>query len=415
MKTLLVIFTYKYPYEPPTEQFLHMEVPYLNEKGADILFVPCAGNLSTKSRYDVCNIKDKPLKRDKITDILLGAKGLFAKEFRKENKIIRKAVSKDQKKKAKKYAMIHWLQGTMFCSRFKKQLDYIVNGYEKIVLYSYWLNPMAIGVALYKDYLQKKGKNVIAVSRAHGQGDMYLDNEMTKYRPFARLLDQNLDHIYSISERGIDHLKGHGINNGCLARLGVKARFDSKKQVDFDKKLIVSCSVINENKRVIEIAKAVAELKCRNVKWVHFGGGEKESELREWCTANMPDDVEWELKGWTDHGAIMQYYADNVPDVFINVSGVEGIPVSIMEAMSYSIPCIATDVGATAEIVHDGINGYLLAKDFSTEDASLALDKLLLPTQEEREAFKKNAYETWQFKYDADKNFREFTEDLLKD
>ena len=137
MKTLLVIFTYKYPYEPPTEQFLHMEVPYLKEKDVDILFVPCAASLSRENKYDTYGIKDKPIKRDKIADFLIGAKGLFAKELGKENRIIRKTVSGNHKKKAKKYAMIHWMQGTMFCSRLKKQLDYVVDGYEKIVLYSY--------------------------------------------------------------------------------------------------------------------------------------------------------------------------------------------------------------------------------------------------------------------------------------
>ena len=38
-------------------------------------------------------------------------------------------------------------------------------------------------------------------------------------------------------------------------------------------------------------------------------------------------------------------------DLFINTSSSEGVPVSIMEALSVGIPIIATDVGGTKEIV----------------------------------------------------------------
>lgn len=40
-------------------------------------------------------------------------------------------------------------------------------------------------------------------------------------------------------------------------------------------------------------------------------------------------------------------------DLFVNMSLSEGIPVSIMEAISFGIPIIATNVGGNAEIVND--------------------------------------------------------------
>lgn len=53
--------------------------------------------------------------------------------------------------------------------------------------------------------------------------------------------------------------------------------------------------------------------------------------------------------------------------MFINVSSSEGLPVSIMEACSFGIPIIATNVGGTAEIVQAGVNGILLKEQFETE------------------------------------------------
>jgi len=38
----------------------------------------------------------------------------------------------------------------------------------------------------------------------------------------------------------------------------------------------------------------------------------------------------------------------------------EGMPIVLLEAMSMSIPCIASKVGGIPEIIDDSINGYLI-------------------------------------------------------
>ena len=47
-------------------------------------------------------------------------------------------------------------------------------------------------------------------------------------------------------------------------------------------------------------------------------------------------------------------------DLFLTVSANEGIPVSIMEAQSFGIPVIATDVGGISEIVNNVNGSYFL-------------------------------------------------------
>ena len=47
---------------------------------------------------------------------------------------------------------------------------------------------------------------------------------------------------------------------------------------------------------------------------------------------------------------------------FINVSSSEGVPVSIMEAMTFVISVITTDLGGNTEIVNEQ-NGWLLPKE----------------------------------------------------
>ena len=49
-------------------------------------------------------------------------------------------------------------------------------------------------------------------------------------------------------------------------------------------------------------------------------------------------------------------------DFFMLISNYEGLPVSIIEALSVGLPIIASDVGGVNELVKDQINGFLIPK-----------------------------------------------------
>lgn len=63
-------------------------------------------------------------------------------------------------------------------------------------------------------------------------------------------------------------------------------------------------------------------------------------------------------------------------DVFILPSYNEGLPISILEAMSYSLPIISTSVGGIPEIVEDDKNGFLIEPG-NIQQMSSAIFKLL--------------------------------------
>lgn len=50
----------------------------------------------------------------------------------------------------------------------------------------------------------------------------------------------------------------------------------------------------------------------------------------------------------------------NGADVYVLPSYKEGLPISILEAMSYSLPVISTRVGGIPEIIMNGKNGLLI-------------------------------------------------------
>lgn len=68
-------------------------------------------------------------------------------------------------------------------------------------------------------------------------------------------------------------------------------------------------------------------------------------------------DHQIEYLGWLDD--IRKDKALNECDIFILPSYIEGLPVSILEALAYSKPIIATNVGGITSIVKSGINGWI--------------------------------------------------------
>lgn len=55
-------------------------------------------------------------------------------------------------------------------------------------------------------------------------------------------------------------------------------------------------------------------------------------------------------------------YCKNV-DLFILVSDYEGLPMTIIEAMSQGLPVISSDVGGVHEIVKNGVNGFVVPNE----------------------------------------------------
>jgi glycosyltransferase involved in cell wall biosynthesis len=85
------------------------------------------------------------------------------------------------------------------------------------------------------------------------------------------------------------------------------------------------------------------------------GNGEVE-RLQKTISENHRDGVV-KYAGWVNGSKKSELL--NMCDVYILPSYNEGLPISILEAMAYGKPVIATDVGGIPEIVKPGYNGWL--------------------------------------------------------
>jgi glycosyltransferase involved in cell wall biosynthesis len=115
----------------------------------------------------------------------------------------------------------------------------------------------------------------------------------------------------------------------------------------------------------------------RDVRWTHLGDGPERARV-EAASRNLPSRIEWDLPGHLGHGEVLDFYRSTPVDIFLSVSETEGVPVSMMEALSFGIPVVATDVGGVPEIVTPE-TGILVPPDARDEILSAALMSALDP------------------------------------
>ena len=108
------------------------------------------------------------------------------------------------------------------------------------------------------------------------------------------------------------------------------------------------------------------------------GDGPEEGEMRRLVTSmNLSGAVTFrERSPYSDVPGDLRS-----ADIFISTATSDGTPVSILEAMSTGLPCIATRVGGVPEWIEDGVNGLLITprdpEELSRAILTLAADPLL--------------------------------------
>ena len=79
-----------------------------------------------------------------------------------------------------------------------------------------------------------------------------------------------------------------------------------------------------------------------------------------------------------------------------------------MEAISFGIPVLATDVGGTGEIVIHGENGYLISKDYTDEEFKKAFNLVYKADEESYKKLRSSARKVWSEKFNAEDNYPKF-------
>ncbi len=131
------------------------------------------------------------------------------------------------------------------------------------------------------------------------------------------------------------------------------------------------------------------------------GTGPLETDIRNWVKEN---DMERRIKIHINPENIFDYYRRAY--VFLQTSLFEGFSNSIMEAMSYSLPIIATDVGDNQFLVRNNENGFLCPVGVVEKIAECL--KILVENSEKRICMGNKSYDYIQKNMSLDKFGSEF-------
>lgn len=117
--------------------------------------------------------------------------------------------------------------------------------------------------------------------------------------------------------------------------------------------------LLDRNKGVFNILEMINQHQeeLRGKFLLHIGGNGKTEEVKRLIAKYGIGDIV-QFEGWVKGEKKIELLSRS--DFYLLPSYKEGLPISILEAMSYRLPIVASPVGGIPEIVEDGVNGFLV-------------------------------------------------------
>ena len=223
-----------------------------------------------------------------------------------------------------------------------------------------------------------------------------------KFLPIEKALKKRCKAIVGVSEYDTSNLKNEGIkDNVFLVRNGIKDFAVINKENDpenilyrikenTDKKIILSISRLALPKRFDLFCKVAEAFLETNYQFVWIGNKEQVTEV--------PENVI--MLGEKEDAHVYYKYAD----IAILLSDFEGLPISLIEALCYSKPIIASNVGGISELLDD--NGILVSND-NLSDIINSIT-LILDNQKKYKKFAQKSREIFESKFTIDEMYNQY-------
>lgn len=402
MKKTLYVFTSSYPFGNTDAPFLTRELEYLEKHFSEVILVPRTADLKKSLITNKYKIDTSLLNYRHSTKLI---------KYLANTHILSEVLTMIFRFRIDRLRKLWWTLTTA-----ANLAEWALNNIDKdspCLLYSYWFSSTAVGLAL----ARYKGLTHPIVSRAH-RGDLYDERTSLGYFPLRLFTLGYIDRLFLISEDGLSYISKKYPKfqeKYELSRLGVEApSIQTLPSHEPQTLSIVSCAYLRPVKRIIFLCEILFTLGKLHpgwmITWNHFGGGEtQEIENLIEKVKSSPDNLKVTLWGSVPNERIIEFYEKSEVDFLISVSSSEGIPVSMMEALSYGIPIIATDVGGVHELVNQE-NGCLLSKEVSIEQAVYSIMDFV--RKNIHKSRRRSARDTWHEKFNAEKNYSMFSSKL---
>ncbi len=405
MKNKLVLITYSYPYGTG-ETYIEAEIKWLSQAfdEIDIIVSDSGGQprrLPANCRVLNFGVTNSPGENFRLLFQLLSDCFFIIRRIREELSVIRNQYHKKITPVIFRQLLHDMAKGYQFYRFLCRHA-----GGEGSLYYSYWCDNKALGLAI----LKHKRKHITAVSRIH-RWDLYFETHRNRYISFQQYKCEHLSGLFFIANQGKEYfhkLVAPGTDNLYVCRLGTRYPLKGTS-VAGDRYTLVSCSRLVPMKRVSLIIEALSRLKEVALDWYHLGDGELEMALEEEAARllDASPNIGYHFIGQVTNDQVHEFYAAHRVDLFLNVSDSEGLPVSLMEAISYGIPIMATDVGGTVEVCNSH-TGILLRENLTAGDLAHEISLYFQRSSSERENLRMSCFKYWQENFYAEENYRKF-------
>ncbi|MDN5215969.1 glycosyltransferase [Fulvivirgaceae bacterium BMA12] len=397
-KNSLLLFTHKYPFGNQ-ESFLENEIIYLSQAFKQIILIP--EETETTKRPVPENVETITL----YDNLKFNYFFLFIRYLGKAIKYFSYSLLVEQKRFYYIYHVIPYLKYLLSSIHKSKIIEKYIQSVEKenCLFYTYWFLRGNLPLAILKSQNKIPGY----ISRAHGY-DLY-DEQQGGLVPFRAFKMKHIDRLFPISRLGANYVKER-INKQLRSKItpaylgtrdfGISPYKDTTSEII----TIVSCSNIIPLKRVSLIINTLSLIDFQ-LKWHHFGDGNCENEVKL-LAESLPENIDYRFWGRISNIELIEFYKNNQVTLFLNLSASEGIPVSIMEAASFGIPAIATDVGGVKEIVNEQ-TGILVNSDASAESIAQTIISFIDSDKNSIE-FRNGVRNFWKDNFEAEKNYNQF-------
>lgn len=398
MRNNIVIFSHT------VHSFLIDEVRYASENFNQVyVIMPHHGEIE-RELAQYTNVTGKFYDKQCLKDLFM--KGLFSvvsdglmaelKSAHRESVMNKKYV---------KDFVHYWGLYFLFEQFINNETDFDADQQDDWVFLSAWYAGTAF--AMGKFAMDYPGIHVVSLAHSFEVDPLKTDNIRALYRG---IYHDRLDKVSFISHNVRDIFLeevarplGLRTDNVEVTYLGTKKRFpDVFNPIQESQAIrIVTCSHMVPIKRLDLLFEALDRMVETPIAWTHIGTGDEMGRLQAMVANKQHENLYVDFRGQMTNRSIHELYATRPFDMLINVSKSEGIPVSIMEAIAYGIPVIATNVGGNAEIAFKPF-GFVLPANPTFAEIIEAIE-FVKSDISPQEYFRTQGYQHYVEAFDADK------------
>ena len=389
--------TQKFPFESG-EEFLVPELRRLANEFEKIILIPTSVRNYSSSRTVPENVQVQPIRNPETPFQVASA---LVQNFPQFLTLLKEQISWDG---LNFYQLKYWVYHIPFALKIRNELEKLVNREENLLFYSYWVDTNAFALSL----LKRNFPQVKFVVRTHG-GDLYNERSPSGRIAFRNTIYQETTAIWPISAHGMNYILDNFSEHKekvKLSRLGVEDFGMGPISPTEDRYHIVTCSSLIPLKRVELIAQMLFH-SCLPIRWTHFGGERKEFDKILGNLGKRRQTLEISFKGKVTNEALMHFYSIQFVDSLINLSESEGIPVSMMEAISFGIPVFANRVGGIGELVVDS-TGCLIEEGQNLDELAKEFEDWIKSGKTRDIEFRKGVRRFWELNFRAETNLSGF-------